>query len=117
MRLPPWRYEKIKEIATDNLIRYSDTISVDVFELARINRLILVPYSKLTAYELDELQKNFNAISKDGFLVWGQKKGRLRGFIYYDDTMRPKRMKFTIMHEIGHYLLKHYEMSDGRSRN
>ncbi len=112
MRLPPWRYEKIKEIATDNLVRYSDTIPVDVFELARINRIILVPYSKLTAYELNGLQNKYNAISKDGFLFWGIKRGKLRGFVYYDDSLNPQRIRFTIMHEIGHYLLKHYEISD-----
>lgn len=112
MRLPPWRYEKIKEIAADNIVRYSDTIPVDVFELARINRIILVPYSKLTVYELNELQIKFNAISKDGFLFWGKKRGKLRGFIYYDDTLSSQRIRFTIMHEIGHFLLKHYEKSD-----
>ena len=112
MRLPAWRYEKIKKIATNNLICYSDTIPVDVFELARINRLILMPYSKLTAYELNKLQNKYNAISKDGFLFWGKKRGKLRGFIYYDDFLNPQRVRFTIMHEIGHYLLKHYEISD-----
>lgn len=112
MKLPPWRYEQIKRIATDNLVSYSDTVPVDVFELARINKIILVPYSKLTPHELRKLQKDFNAISKDGFLLWGTKRGKIRGFIYYDDSQSQKRIRFTIMHEIGHYLLKHYEISD-----
>ncbi len=112
MRLPPWRYEKIKKISADNMALYFDTIPVDVFELARINKIILVPYSKLTTYELNVLKEKFSVISKDGFLFWGKKRGKLRGFIYYDDSMPIQRVRFTIMHEIGHYILKHYEISD-----
>lgn len=46
------------------------------------------------------------------FFVEIEKNGQNVLYIYYDDSMYERRIRFTIMHEIGHIILEHTEHSD-----
>ncbi len=75
-------------------------IPIDVFSLALKMDIVLHSYS-----EVSESQRALLiAASKDGFSYFSKNKFH----IYYNDKIFPKsRIRFTIMHEIGHVVLKH----------
>lgn len=114
MKLPHFRYEQIKNIVSSILTKYlpHDQIPVDVFALAKLLGIILVAYSTLTKYERRELQKICAFETKDGFCVCAKKDGKFVWYIYYDDSQLKERVRFTILHEIGHIVLGHREYSD-----
>jgi hypothetical protein len=64
----------------------------------------LVPYSKLP----DQAKKIFYTTQEDGFSV--ERDGKQ--YIYYNDSKPMGRIRFTILHEIGHIALEHQEESD-----
>ena len=41
-----------------------------------------------------------------------EENGQSVFYIFYDDSMYDRRIRFTIMHEIGHIVLDHTEHSD-----
>lgn len=108
--LPPQRYEEIKEAVIDMLEECEVThYPIDPFALARKLRYILRPYSSLS------LNKQQWALgkSKDGFsqLEEDLKSGMLRFVIYYNDRRKNKgRIRWTILHEIGHCYLGHHSL-------
>lgn len=106
--LPRHRYEEIKEAVIDMLEECEVTqYPIDPFELARKLRYILRPYSSLSDSKLQwALGK-----SKDGFsqVEEDSKTGMLRFVIYYNDRRKSKgRIRWTILHEIGHCYLGHH---------
>lgn len=106
MRLRNSRYEEIKKSVVK---LYSELcvhcIPVDCFEICEKLHIRLVPYSS----EPTEKRKVFKFFSKDGFSYLTMDD---EWVIYYDDTMPNARIRFTIMHEIGHIVLDHTEHSD-----
>lgn len=104
MRLSDSRYEDIKQ---DIVKMYIDngisTIPIDVYDLCSRLGYILKPYSSLG---LDKAKK-ISTLSEDGF-------NRLedgKDVIYYNDSKIEGRIRFTIMHEIGHIIRKHKQFS------
>lgn len=104
------RYEEIEKAVImlfKNII--INKFPIDCFDICRQLGIILIPYSALS-----EKKKNsaFEA-SKDGFnVVIEISKGLFVNCIYYNDAMPKKRIRFTIMHELGHLNLGHTEHSD-----
>ena len=68
-----------------------------------------IPYSSLS-----EKKKEALAIgSQDGLhALWELSKGKFVFTIYYNDNLPSRRIRFTIMHELGHIFLDHTEHSD-----
>lgn len=112
MRLTNDRYEVIKKsvvkMFVENDIRQ---IPIDCFEICQKMCIKLRKYSQLTSDALLKAKE----ISEDGYCML-IKEGpepfvSLQWYIFYDDTKSRERIRFTIMHEIGHVVLGHTEHS------
>ena len=101
MRLRDEQYEEIKRIITDTFVKYKiKSMPINPLEVGIALRIPIIPYSAFSEYKRQKLL----SISKDGFSfsengVWK---------IYYNDIgQNYKRVRQTVMHEIGHYVLGH----------
>lgn len=113
MNLPGKRYEEIIEKVISTFMKHEiESIPIDCFEIAEKMNIKLVRYSELDEAGLAAAK----AQSEDGFclLLEDGEKPLIyeQWYILYDDTMPVKRIRFTIMHEIGHIVLEHLETSD-----
>lgn len=100
------RYEEIKEEVIDLFIRCDiQCIPINGFELAMKMGIRLIPYTSLSA------EKYMTAIqcSPDGFYC---EPGDGSERIYYNDAVGYERSNMTILHEIGHASLGHYDGMD-----
>lgn len=112
-KLPDFRYEEIKKIISMVIEKYNiKKIPINVFELAKKLKITLVKYSDITEYEFGELEKNGISRDSDGFYALARKSNVLGPFIYYNDSKDIGRIRFTILHEIGHFILRHLQQSD-----
>lgn len=114
MILPKERYDQIEAAVTNMFINHDiRNIPIDCFEIASKMHIILKPYSKLSEYGLKEAI----GISEDGFCTLLENEGvepfkYSQWYIFYNDLKPKLRIRFTIMHEIGHIVLEHTEKSD-----
>ena len=106
MRLSDEQYEEIKAEVIDLFERYSvKCIPISGFELAIKMGIILIPYSSLPPNKLATASR----VSSDGFYF---EPGDGRECIYYNDNIGYERSNMTILHEIGHCVLGHYDGMD-----
>lgn len=113
MKLPGRRYDEIIKSAVDMFVKHDiRSIPIKCFEIANKMSIRLMQYSRLTPKGLQAAMEQ----SEDGFAV-----KRLEGFepfstyqwyIFYNDQKTEERVRFTIMHELGHIVLDHTEASD-----
>ncbi len=95
------RYEEIKEVVAYTLKRgFIKELPICGFNLARELGIKCIPYSSLSLKK----QSACIQLSEEGFT--------LDRTIYYNDFQIPTRVRFTIMHEIGHIMLDHLEDDD-----
>lgn len=112
MRLTNDRYEVIKKnvvkMFMDNDIRQ---IPIDCFEICQKMCVKSKKYSQLTPDAFSKATE----VSEDGFCMLMEEGPEpfvsLQWYIFYDDTKSRERIRFTIMHEIGHIVLEHTEHS------
>lgn len=105
IQLPYARYEEIKEHVVDTFERFGVVRPpVDVFALAARMGIEVKPYS---AYD-KQVRPILMGTSPDGFLDWLEPG---RGVIYYNDKHFAGRTNYTMLHEIGHFVLGHLEQS------
>lgn len=86
-------YEIISQFQEDQGL---NTFPLDPKEIIEKNGWKLIPYTDFH----DELM----AISHDGFTYYYD--GTF--YIYYNQSKPPKRIRFTLFHEIGHIILNHH---------
>lgn len=110
MYLESARYDEIeKEVIELYKIVRIDRFPIDCFDLCKQLGIEVVLYSSKSKKALNQI----GDASKDGFSVLFQySDGSLKWKIYYNDSMPKERIKFTIMHEIGHIRLDHTEHSE-----
>jgi len=103
MRLKNEKYEEIKRIIIDTFVTYRiKSIPINPSEIGIVLGIPIIPYSAFSKAK----QKKLLSISNDGFSF--SQNGIWK--IYYNDTYTNyKRIRNTIMHEIGHYVLGHIE--------
>lgn len=107
IKLPKKVYTKIENTVVDLFIRLKIcSYPIDPFVIIRKMGYVLRKYSELSFYERIRLRnKNLDAISCFD--------PDLQAFVIcYDDTKFSKRIRFTLMHEVGHILLGHKEESE-----
>lgn len=110
--LPDFLYEEIKEKSIGLLVSYGGrAVPVDVFGLAAHLGVKLVKYSELDGFEREKLT-NENAVLSDGFLTVVEDEGNRILYIFYNDSRDRRRIRFTILHEIGHFVFGHCQHSD-----
>lgn len=103
MKLTNETYEYIKEEVINLFERYAiRCVPISGFEIATKMGVRLVSYSVLSE------QKRWAALklSPDGFF-WEPGDGR--EYIFYNDSVDYERTNMTILHELGHDVLGHYE--------
>lgn len=106
MKLSDEKYEEIKAEVIDLLARYHiKCIPISGFELAMKMGIILIPYSSLSPKKLAAARR----VSNDGFYF---EPGDGKEYIYYNDSIGYERSNMTILHEIGHCVLGHYDGMD-----
>ena len=110
LRLADDDYEYIKSLVADLYRKYSVTsIPIDAFNLAREMDVVVSPYSSnpnlfKLALKGDAPENGFKADISDG--------SHCTTTIFYNDTMSRQRIRFTILHEIGHIVLGHRQSSE-----
>ncbi len=103
MRLPDEVYEDIKQQSISMLIEMGiNSVPIDPFELSNKLGLRVIPYSAFSG----DIVFVLSLKEPDGFSIEDGKGGWA---IYYNDSVKYERVRFTIMHEIGHYILGHYK--------
>lgn len=108
----PSKYRKLDKDAIQLRIDYCCfSKSLDVFSLARKLGMVLIPYSSLTAKQLNVLKKYSEKV-KDGFSIMGVIDGEWRCYTFYNDSVSPYRQRFTIAHEIKHFVYGETDPND-----
>lgn len=109
MYLTNQQYEIIKKKVVE-LFQFLNIhrIPIDCFEICRRMGIQLVPYSSLSGKKLQAIKK----FSQDGVSLLWEENGKSGWKIFYNDAMPSQRIRFTIMHEIGHIVLDHTEHSE-----
>jgi len=101
------RYEEIKEIITDLFESLQiSAVPIDCFNIAKRLGFDIVPYSSLPKKTLDLVR---NSGGGDAYTLITRDDNK---YIFYNDDAIIGRVRFTIMHEVGHYILGHLEESD-----
>lgn len=101
-------YEEIKIKVANLLEQYNiHSIPIDCVKLAQDMGFELKPYSKLSAKKLKALKELSDG---DGYTIDNVDTGQK--ILFYDDSVCIGRQRFTILHEIGHYVLGHREESE-----
>lgn len=97
-------YEEIKRTVVEMLI-YCNCLfyPIDPFVIAKALGIHLHTYAELKERG-EELSYKY---SIDGYSSY---KNELEWHIYYNEKMPPARIRFTIMHEIGHFQLGHIKI-------
>lgn len=107
MRLSNNRYEEIKEEVSFLFEECGiDSYPIDCFAVAQKLYYDVVPYSQLKRHE----RLKALAESEDGYssMYLDPSTGMFRWRIFYNDRYGIERVRWTIMHEIGHIYLDHF---------
>ena len=105
MRLSNQRYEEIKREISKLLVdRGMNSLPVDVFELAKKMSIDVVFRSQMIkkGINVDEIK----TLDSDSFLYRDIKNTRV--IIYINDFYPIERQRFSLAHEIVHYVLNHH---------
>lgn len=106
LRLPDERLEEIKESVVKMYEQFNiNCVPISAFEIAIKMGIKVIPYS---AYS-ERIQALMLKESEDGFNV-ERDNGEL--YIFYNDEKNYGRTNNTIMHEIGHIVLRHSQDSE-----
>ncbi len=110
MLLPGYRYEEIKRKAVETIAKTDErAIPVDPIAMAGGLGIHVVAYQDLFAVGMNACFKK----SKNGFkFLLDDGEGNETWYIYYNKDMPRGRVRFTILHEIGHIVLGHLQESD-----
>ncbi len=108
MRLPSWRYEEIKQKIA-RLLRKAgfSRYPLDCFELCEKLGIKVHCYSESPTWI-----QQLNCLSEDAFCFPKTEDKYFVWEIWYNDSKPQNRIRFSIMHEIGHIWLDHSEHSD-----
>lgn len=107
MRFPTKsRYKKVAKTVCEFFIKENITsFPINPFEIISRNKWGLITYSELareTNLTIDQIIETVQ--SEDGYTIWD---GTNYTIAYNDKVTPPNRIRFTLMHEIGHIYLNH----------
>lgn len=111
MKLIADRYEEISRLVVNMYNRITiKQFPIDCFDLCDQLNIVHIPYSQLTP---EDAILFYDELSKDGFSALIQlSRDKDEWRIHYNDDMPKNRIRFTVMHEIGHVVLDHSQHSD-----
>ena len=106
-KIPPWKYAEIeKKVVALYLEQRIHKLPIDPFQIIQNRGYILVPFSKLTFNLPKESINGYN----DAFSMYSPTDRTY--IIAFDDSKSYDRLRFTLMHELGHIDLGHKGESD-----
>lgn len=106
-KIPPWKYEEIERKVVNLYIEQNiHRMPIDPFAIIRNRGYILVPFSKFNKENRPECVDEKN----DAFSFYVPE---LKNYvIVYNDNKSLPRIRFTLMHELGHIDLGHKSESE-----
>ncbi len=99
------RYKKVMKFVYDFFYKEDiDFFPIKPLEIIRKNKWGLISYSELAKEHNKSIEEIVDAFqSEDGYTIYNENY-----IIAYNDTVKvPNRIRFTLMHEIGHVYLNH----------
>jgi len=106
-KIPSWKYAEIeKKVVALYIEQNIHKLPIDPFQIIQNRGYILVPFSKLGLNLSEESLNGHN----DAFSFYSPQDDTF--IIAFDDTKSYDRLRFTLMHEIGHIDLGHKGESD-----
>lgn len=101
------KYEKIERKVVDLYVEQDiHTIPIDPFEIIKKRKYTLIPFSTLS----DSVREIIGNENNDAFSFFDKQSNNY--VIVYSDDKPLLRLRFTLMHEIGHIDLGHRSESD-----
>lgn len=107
-------YDKLEKLAYDFLVTYSDgQLPVNLVHIIQqLDDIHLMKYTTFAEkYNLSLGEVTVLLQSDDGAL-WYQEASKTYLLLYNDTVSQKERIRFTIAHELGHYVLKHNELTE-----
>lgn len=93
-------YKRARNAAWQILIKYNvNKLPVDIFDICRQEGFLLFPYSE-AGRDLQTLRLLAHSKRTDGFSM----RYHEHLLLFYDDSKSRQRQRFTLGHELGHYL-------------
>lgn len=107
MLLPGWRYEEIKQAVADVFDDYGITKTpIDAFGLASKMNIVIVKASTILIKQKGKIDDY--SLLKYPPAVLLVRMDNVKRIMYLDDVgSTPVRQRFSVMHEIAHYVLGH----------
>lgn len=100
--IPKWKYREIESKAVELYIEHKiQNLPINPFDIIKDKGYILVPFSKLEECARPECVNEDN----DAFSFYNPQCKTY--YIVYNDDKPLRRIRFTLMHEIGHIELGH----------
>ena len=91
MRLLDKRYEEIKKIVVELFTELNlYDVPIDCFKICEMLGIVVIKYSDVK----EEKRKACKEFSKDGFCMEIEKNDQSVFYIYYDDSMYDRRIRF-----------------------
>lgn len=107
-------YKELQNLAYDFLNKYTDgQLPVNlIYIINQIDNLYLMKYSAFSRQHGLELEEVTNLLQSDDGALWYQEPTDTYILLYNDAVTSKERIRFTIAHELGHYVLRHNEITD-----
>lgn len=107
-------YKEIKESAYDFLDRYSNgRLPINLLDIInKIENLHLIKYTRFAHDRKLKLKEVCELLQSEDGALWYQTATDTYILLYNDTITNKERIRFTIAHELGHYVLKHNEKTE-----
>lgn len=107
VKIPTWKYTKIERAVVDLYIKQDvHSLPIEPFSIIKNKGYALIPFSKFKPYN----RTNCIDEDNDAFSFYDPKTKTQ--IIVYNDEKPLNRIRFTLMHEVGHIELGHKCESD-----
>ncbi|MGT2793271.1 ImmA/IrrE family metallo-endopeptidase [Streptococcus pasteurianus] len=107
-------YEELKNSAYDFLKKFSNgRLPIDLLHIIhQIDNLRLMKYTNFAKMHNLTLEEIYDILQSEDGALWYQTSTNSYILLYNDLVENKERIRFTIAHELGHYALRHNELTD-----
>lgn len=107
-------YKKLKNIAYSFLNQYTNgKLPIDLLHIiSQLDNLHLMKYSTFAKENNMDINKVYQFLNSEDGALWYKTDTQTYILLYNDTIDNKERIRFTIAHELGHYVLKHNEVTD-----
>ena len=107
-------YEELRNLAYDFLNEYTDgQLPINLVSIIdKINNLHLLKYTTFAKQHNLSMSEVIAFLQSDDGALWYQYSTDTYILLYNDTIASKERIRFTIAHELGHYVLRHNEITD-----